>query len=170
MPDLTAPGEPIVLAGRSFRPATSYTFANDLYVSRELAASGLADAFQALASTPELDRARARAVVAAFTSNRLCALLAGVLHEDGVKWTEERAAANAQFFADLTAPTDKAALLSSLVEKIASFFLNGLASSTISPNSSNGAGPASDDQATGATTSRPGTAAPSTSDHGTASS
>jgi hypothetical protein len=169
MPDLTAPGEPIVLAGRSFRPAVAYTFANDLYVARELAASGVTEAFQAMASTPELDRARAKMVVAAFTSNRLCALLAGILHEDGVKWREAVAARNADFFAELTDPNDKAALLASLVERIAGFFLSGLASSTTSPNSSSDAGPVSDAQ-TQATSHRPDTAAPSTSDHGTASS
>ena len=166
MTSVAPPGELIVLAGRSFRPATAYTFANDLYVSRELSASGLAEAFQAMASTPELDRARAQTVVAAFTSNRLCALLAGILHEDGVKWTEAGAAANAAFFADLTDPSDKASLLASLVERVAGFFLNGLASSTTSPSSSNGA-----DRVERTTTSpHLGTVAPSTSDHGTASS
>jgi hypothetical protein len=161
-----APGEPIVLAGRTFHLiGAKVTFANDLYIGRELRATGFAPAFAQAAATPELDRERAAAILNAHASGRLCALLAGLLHEDGVKWSQAVAAKTTEFFEDLDEPADKALLLETAVVWIAGFFLNGLGSLPTSPSSSSSAGDASAEK-----DHERRTAAPSTSANGIPSS
>jgi hypothetical protein len=122
---------PILLAGRAFRPCTTTTLKQDIYVMRLVRSSGLqalAEGFDITQDTLDGDVAQ-DILVTAFTHGKLFHLLSAVLYEDGKPWTVKTARQNARFFADLVHPDDKAVMQASIVGILLSFFVNGLVSS-----------------------------------------
>ncbi len=126
----------IVLGGRKFRPAQETTARHDDWIMLQVIEADLENFAQL---EPGGDAAK-EILVRAIRSGKTYLLLAGMLVEEGRPWTEESAEANAQFFANLTSVEDKRALREALVSRaILPFFLQGVASSRISPSSSAGA-------------------------------
>jgi hypothetical protein len=78
------------------------------------------------------DAAR-KLVIETMRSGKFHHIVAGLLVEMDKKWSIDSAEANAEWFAELTAPEDKAAILSAFTEALLNFFLNGAPSSTPSP-------------------------------------
>ena len=136
---------PLVLAGRTFRIATFFTFEQDIYITKYLRSSGVMKAFRDFAESPESDDARAALLVTAFDTGALFPLLAGVLREDGQTWTPSRAAEQAQFFASLTDPDEKTALLNVLIGSLIGFFTSGRATPKTSQSSIATRPPSGDD-------------------------
>jgi len=63
-------------------------------------------------------------IVAAHRADKFHRIIAGRLVEDGKKWNPKDAEANADYFADLSAPEDKAHLAQAFTEVLAGFFLS----------------------------------------------
>lgn len=75
-------------------------------------------------------------VVQLYRSGKREHILAGLLVEQGEKWSPESAERNADYFANLTDREAKAALSEALIPLLGDFFLNGLGLSTGSPSAS----------------------------------
>lgn len=133
LPDLSAP---LTIAGRLFRPATKTTFRRDLFVMATTKAAGVEAATAGFAVGDDLSKLAESIIVTAFQSGSLFLLLAALLDEDDVEWTEATAHATAQFFADLSDEDDKRALHSSIVGVLMGFFVSGVGSLATSPTSS----------------------------------
>lgn len=150
-PPLTPPAitPDITVAGRRFVSSTSTTFRQDLYVMQLIADAGLERMSPAvMAHGYELDTLSEQVILAAFASGKLFPLLGAVLEEVGVPWTLLGAKENAEFFANLRDPQDKAALNASIAAVILGFFMSGLLSSGTSRRSSTSSpGPRQNDTA-----------------------
>ncbi len=75
-------------------------------------------------------------VVQLYRSGKREHILAGLLVEQGERWSPETAEKNAAYFADITDRESKASMAEALVPLLADFFLNGLGLSTGSPSAS----------------------------------
>lgn len=137
MTDDTPQVEPIVVAGRTFRPATNTTFEQDLFIMERVDATG-ADSLE-LKGENDLTAFAQKTILDAYRSGKLFELVAGMLVEDGKEWSPEAAKVNALFFAGLRDKADKEALHESMVAALLSFFLNAVSSFSTSPNSLEGA-------------------------------
>jgi hypothetical protein len=135
--DLSAAGTILTVAGRTFRPCASTTFEQDIWIMSMLRDAGIMKAGESFQPGKEdLSEIATAVVMQAFTSGKLFEILAGTLEEIGVVWSIPTARANAQFFAQLTAPEDKAALNGSIVGALMGFFISGALSSVTSQKSS----------------------------------
>ena len=126
----------LVLSGRSFRPPTKTTLEQDLYILERFRAAGMEDSTLELSDENKLVAATEKMLIQAYSSGTLFELLAGMLVEDGVKWSPQQARQNAEFFANLEEPEDKANIQSALVGTVLSFFFNAPESSKTFPKSS----------------------------------
>jgi hypothetical protein len=122
---LGAPG-----AKRYFTPAAETTARQDGWIMVQVVEAGVLK-FAGKPMTEELARDLVHEVL---KSGKQEYLLAGLLVEQGVKWTPDAAAANAEWFADLSDPESKAALRSQFIPLLAGFFLDATSSSAPSPS------------------------------------
>jgi len=119
-------------AKRYFAPAAETTARQDGWVMVQIADAGIAKFVG-----KELNESVAfDLVIEVLRSGKWESLLAGLLVEQGVPWTPENAAANAEWFAGLTDAESKQALRETLVPTLAHFFLGALPSSMPSRNAS----------------------------------
>ena len=122
----------IDLGGRYFAPAEVTSARHDGWVMVQVAEAGL----DKLVSAKTDDTTVRDLVLAAFRSGKMFHLLAGVLIEDGVKWTPNVAEQNAEYFAELTDPAGKRAMQDAFVEVLLGFFRAAPNSSAPSPSAS----------------------------------
>lgn len=131
----------IVVAGRKFRPPTRTSLRQDMYMSERLEAADLDDLMDRFdPKAGKLDKAGESAVLQAYRNGVLFDVLAGVLVEDGKKWSPEEAKRNAEFFANLEEEEDKAAVRGPMVATILFFFIGGIRSPEILVTSSRESG------------------------------
>lgn len=111
-PELTAAAERVmVIGGRTFRQSRVTTIDRDSYVIKRYRVSGLAAFSRTFEpAIHDLNEFAEKLLWEAYESGVLYEILAGVLVEDGVRWTRKVAEANAAFFANLTDPADKNAI------------------------------------------------------------
>ncbi len=126
--------EPIVVAGRSFRPAVNTTFEQDFFIMERVGESG-ADRIE-VKDNSDLTALGTKIILDAYRTGKLFELVAGMMVEDGVKWTKQSAMENAEFFGNLTDTADKRALQDALVGVLLSFFVNAADFSVSSQKSS----------------------------------
>jgi hypothetical protein len=128
-------GNPVIpLGGRFFRRPERTTARQDAWQMRHVGDAGL-HAFIGRDLTDEATVAEF--VLTILRSGEKFHLLAGALVEDGkAKWTEADAEANAEWFADLDEPEDKATLEREFLATLRGFFGTAGRSSTPSPSSS----------------------------------
>lgn len=118
--------------GRVFRISEGTTSRQDMWVMSRLDKAGL-EKIAATYNTPEhLDEMAQKLVFAAYENGTLYEILAGLLVEDGKKWTIENAKANAEYFANLTNSADKQALQGPIVSILMLYFASGLVSNMTS--------------------------------------
>lgn len=123
----------VTIAERTFRPCASTTFKQDMYVMTLLKAAGLVKLADGFDLSKDLDDVAQNIIIEAFASGKLFDLLGAVMEEVGKPWTIKDAKANAEFFADLSKPEDKAALHGSIVGILLGFFVSGALSGKTSP-------------------------------------
>lgn len=126
--------EPIKVQDRVFHPATRTTFAQDMYVMK-LATESKIENLSSVSDVDLNDLAK-RILLDAYESGTLFKMIAGMVVEDGVKWSRETAEENATFFENLTEPEDKEALHEAMAGVILSFFVNAGGFLQTSPKSS----------------------------------
>jgi len=120
----------IKLGGRWFSPAEQTSSRQDGWVMVQFEDAGLLDFVSKAVDAKQVDEsAGRRLVVEAMRSGVYHHIIAGLFVEKGSAWTPESAEKNALWFADLTAPEDKAEMLGAFVESLQRFFLNGVQSS-----------------------------------------
>ncbi len=122
--------------GRVFRSSTATTARQDMWVMSRLDHVGLEAMASGHKSEEELAETGLRLIRAAYDKDELYEIIAGLLVEDGVKWTQDGARANAAYFADLTDADDKMLLAGPIASLLLMYFFSGLASAPTSPNSS----------------------------------
>lgn len=118
--------------GRVFHITEATTSRQDMWVMTRLDKAGLEVIAQRYSTPDKLDELAVKCVEAAYDNGTLYEILAGMLVEDGVKWTQETARKNAEYFADLTNSEDKIAIQGPIVSILMLYFASGLASSTTS--------------------------------------
>jgi|SRR6185312_2915829 len=118
----------ITLGGRQFAPPEWLTFAQHAYVMDIVYSAGLDKPGDDLAAF----------IARVFGTGCVPKLLAGLLVERGVKWSPARAAANAEYFGNLTNPDEFVALSDLVATELLSFFLRAARSSPPSPSFSTG--------------------------------
>ena len=122
---------------RFFAPAEQTTSRQDGWLMVQLEDAGILSLADKSKSGDEPDEAGKRAVmVQAIRSGHFHKILAALFVEDGKTWNVKDAEANAEFFADVTDPAQKEALMSSFVGVLAGFFTKGESPSTPSATSS----------------------------------
>lgn len=77
-----------------------------------------------LAKGDDLDRVAEEVILNAYRSGNLFRLLAGLVVEEGKKWSVKSAEANAIFFSELDEKEDKEAIREALLGVLLSFFVN----------------------------------------------
>jgi len=132
--------ETIKIDGREFHGITeSMSARQDDFILTQLRQSGAMEVLAALpknASTAERDAASDAMFNKILESGRKYRLLAGLLTEQGKKWSHAQAEANAEHFAELSGTEDKLTMNRELMRLVVLFFRFGAESSTTSPNSS----------------------------------
>lgn len=118
--------------GRKFKITEATTSRQDMWVMTRLDRAGLEVIAQTYNTPDKLDVMATKCVEAAYESGTLYEILAGILVEDGKKWTRERALANAEYFGELTNPKDKEAIQGPVVSILMLYFASGLASTATS--------------------------------------
>lgn len=130
----TVETDPILVKGRVFRPATRTTFAQDMYVMDLVSNTEMEK--MSVVSGADLNKMAEKILLDAYRSGNLFKILAGMVVEDGVKWTPQVAEENAEFFENLTDPADKEALHEAMAGVVLSFFVNAEGFLRTSPKSS----------------------------------
>lgn len=126
--------------GRKFHMSEGTTSSQDMWVMTRLDRAGL-EAISAANNTPEkLDSLAIQLVEAAYEAGTLYEIIAGMYVEKGIKWTRERAYANAQYFADMTDREDKQKFQGSVASILLMYFVSGLVSRATSLKSSEAEG------------------------------
>lgn len=135
---VTPPAERVmVLGGRTFRQSNVTTIDRDAYLSKRFRVSGLAAFSRTFnPATDDLNEFSERLLWEAFESGVLYEILAGMLIQDGVRWTRKVAEANAAFFANLTDAADKRAIAERSGDILFDFLVLAAASRKISPSTS----------------------------------
>ena len=114
--------------GRKFKITEATTSRQDMWVMTRLDQAGL-EVIAATYNTPDkLDQLAIKCVEAAYENGTLYEILAGILVEDGKKWTQESARKNAEYFSDLTDQNDKNAINGPIVSILMLYFASGLVS------------------------------------------
>src|ERR1051326_4360447 len=103
-----------VLGGRTFAPTEHLTGRQDGYLIEQTQALGTASIIKKYGELSDTDVAR-MLIVEAYRTGKFYAVIAGRLVEDGKKWNPKDAETNADFFADLSDPEEKAQLLAAFV-------------------------------------------------------
>ena len=112
-----------VLGGRTFAPTEQMSSKQDGWLVGQVSDMGLFDLLKDRANRSEEDIGR-DLLVAALRTGRFHGIIAGgVLEEGKAKWTVKDAEAVAEFLGDLTAPDDKAQLMTLFGEVLQRFFL-----------------------------------------------
>lgn len=132
--DQISENEPIKVQDRVFHPATRTTFAQDMYVMSLVSNSKLEGLSEI--SGADLNKLAEKILLDAYASGNLFRILAGMVVEEGQKWTEKTSEENALFFSELTDPVDKEALHDAIAGVILSFFVNADGFLRTSPKSS----------------------------------
>ncbi len=161
-PSSADPTPKIVVGGRTFVPcvAREETLGRRLYLISQIRKSGLKpiEVYQTIADPEQ----RAMAILAdVYDSGNAFTLLAGLLVEDGKRWSKDRARDNAALFEEADGDGLNA-LSQTLNVTLLALFSSGSSSATTSPRSSS--------LSTTAAPSAPETSAPSTSGTGDPSS
>jgi len=126
----------IILKGRTFRRATSTSVDQDAYVTKRLRDSGLSTILQSFdPAVDDIVSLNERIIWEAFERGVMYEVLAGVLVEDGVPWSRATAAKNAMLMAQITDPSEKAPILSSVADFLFDFFAVAAAWSSASMKS-----------------------------------
>jgi hypothetical protein len=128
-----------LLGGRTFAPTEHLTSRQDGYMIVQAQDSGLFDLLAKVKADADDETAKILAadlIVAAHRTSTFHAIIAGRLVEEGKTWNAKDAAANAEFFADLSAPDEKAQLSTAFVEVLQDFFLSAARSLTPTATSS----------------------------------
>jgi hypothetical protein len=130
----------ITIGGRQFHGIIeAMTGRQDDFILTQLRRSGAMDVLAALpkdATDEQRNAASDEMFNRIVESGRKYKLLAGLLTEEGKKWTQASAEANAEQFAELTGTEDKVTMSGAVMRHVVLFFQFGAASSTTSPNSS----------------------------------
>jgi hypothetical protein len=152
--------------GRKFKITEATSSRQDMWVMTRLDQAGL-EVIAATYNTPDkLDVLAQKCVEAAYENGTLYEILAGILVEDGKKWTRENALANAEYFGELTNKNDKAALHGPLASILVLYFASGLASTLTSLNFSeqgSEASPEGSSEPTSSATPLPASSSPNAS-------
>jgi hypothetical protein len=141
-PQATSPVTPpvervMVLGGRTFRQSTVTTIDRDAYLSKRFRVSGLAAFSRTFdPATDDLNEFSEKLLWEAFESGVLYEILAGMLIQDGVRWTRKVAETNAAFFANLTDAADKHAIAERSGDILFDFLVLAAASRKTSPSTS----------------------------------
>ncbi len=126
----------IHLDGREFRMIDQgMTAAQDDYLMGQLRLAGAIDVV-ALMKTETAQEKASELLTRILVSGRAPQILAGCMTEVGKKWKRADAERNAEIFGDITDPTDKERMRSSILAFVLGFFPSGEDSSRTSPNSS----------------------------------
>jgi hypothetical protein len=141
-PEVTSPVTPpvervMVLGGRTFRQSTVTTIDRDAYLSKRFRVSGLAAFSRTFdPATDDLNEFSEKLLWEAFESGVLYEILAGMLIQDGVRWTRKVAETNAAFFANLTDAADKHAIAERSGDILFDFLVLAAASRKTFPSTS----------------------------------
>ena len=132
--------ETIKIDGREFHGITeAMTASQDDFILAQLRRSGAMDVLAGLPKDATADQRNAASdemFNRIVESGRKYKLLAGLLTEEGKKWTQASAEANAEQFAELTGTEDKVTMSGAVMRHVVLFFQFGAASSTTSATSS----------------------------------
>ena len=132
--------ETITIDGRQFHGITeAMTARQDDFILAQLRRSGSMDVFAALtkdATKEQKEAASDEMFNRIVESGRKYKLLAGLLTEEGKKWTQADAEANALRFEEVTNTEDKLTMNREVMRHVVLFFRFGAEFSTTSPNSS----------------------------------
>jgi hypothetical protein len=130
----------VKLDGREFEGLTqSLTARQNDYITVNLRLSGASEILATFEQTdsPETRAAKAESCVnRILESGRKYKIIAGMLTEQGKKWTREQADKNAEIFGDLRDTDEQRTMNSELLAMIVGFFRFGEVSSPTSPTSS----------------------------------
>lgn len=117
-------------------PTEHLTSRQDGYLIVQAQDSGLFEILPKAANGTSAEVVAGELIVAAHRTGTFHKIIAGRLVADDAKWTAKDAEANAEFFADLSEPEDKAQLAAAFVEVLQDFFLSAARSLTPSATSS----------------------------------
>jgi hypothetical protein len=151
------------LGGRMFSPTETLTARQDGWLMVQLSDTGLFDVLGKGLGTKDEQAIARELIVEAHRSGKYFHIIAGRVVEDEKKWTPKDAEANAEWFADLSTPDDKAQLTTAFVEVLSGFFTSAgaslVGSPTVSPTSNDALGTPNSDGVT-STSSPSDTAGP----------
>jgi thymidine phosphorylase len=126
----------IKIDGRQFHGVTQeLSAAQDDFLIGQLRLAGALELLLAAQKNPEEQKAEAL-LTQILVSGRAPQILAGVLTEEGKKWTHEEATRNADVFANITNGEDKQAMRMSIVGFVVGFFQYATAFAKTSQKSS----------------------------------
>lgn len=128
----------MVIAGRTFVSLQNSTFEHDIWMTRKIRESGLANAF--ISEGEASDEFAERLTTEVISSGVALELLGGLFVPQGTDpedWTPELGKETAAFFGRVTDAPSKALLRGQIASMLVYFFVNGLASLRISPKSGN---------------------------------
>lgn len=121
----------INVQGRTFRPSQKTSFKQDFYVMERMELAKIDQMVAGFTKEGNAEEYAQQLLIAAYKSGKLFEILAGVMVEDGTKWTEEAALANAEFFEYLEEEEEKEQITQSLAAVVLGFFTHaGLSSRT----------------------------------------
>jgi hypothetical protein len=127
----------IELAGRKFQGVTqAVTAAQDDYITVVLNDSRAAELIEEVARGKK-DQSAQVLLQTILRSGHASKLLAGLLTEEGKKWSRLDADDNARIFSEITNTDEKVRMRTFMVGWVLAFFRSGEASSRTSPKSSN---------------------------------
>jgi hypothetical protein len=129
-------GVSLTIEGRQFVQETP-SFEQEMFIMEQAVEAGLDEA--TLKLTPDekdLEPAIKRLLIQAYKSGALFRLMAALLTEEGVEWSEAEALKNAEIFRKTRDPESKANLRPATVAALIAFFESGVSSKQISSISS----------------------------------
>ena len=116
--------------GRLFAPAEQTTSRQDGWVMVQLEDAGILKLLTQGAKAFADEDAVRRIIAQALRSGKYHHIVAGLLVEDGTKWTPAGAEQNAEYFADVTDPDEKKQIADTFEAMLLSFFQHGAPSLT----------------------------------------
>jgi hypothetical protein len=122
------------LGDRYFTAVTETTARQDGWMLGVVMDAGIVDMIGKKAD----ETSTLRLVVQLYRSGKVAHVLAGSYVEQDMAWSIESAEANAEYFANVTDPAEKAALADALIPALMGFFHSALSSLPASPSVSTG--------------------------------
>lgn len=120
-------GLEVKVSGRTFIPATRTTIQQDLFVMSRMRDTGLDKLVDNIDLKQfKLTKYAEEVIVRAYMTGMVFEVLAGLLVEQGKKWSEKSAMANAEFFANLDDDQDKENISRPLVSVVLHFFMRAV--------------------------------------------